>query len=101
MPQHNAVISLVATNQSASSEPAGAHIGWQGTKDWYKPDLYVLAVGVSKYNDKNLNLTYPDEDADDFVKVMKEEEGGLYNHVYVREMSNDHATRDEIRRGLS
>jgi WD40 repeat protein len=101
MPQHNAVISLVATNQKASSEPAVAHIGWQGAKDWYKPDLYVLAVGVSKYNDKTLNLTYPDKDADDFVKVMQEEEGGLYNQVYVRELDDDQATRDEIRKGLS
>jgi WD40 repeat protein len=101
MPQHNAAISLVATNQKASSEPAVVHIGWQGAKDWYKPDLYLLAVGVSKYNDKKLNLTYPDKDADDFVKVMQEEEGGLYNHVYVRELPDDRATRDEIRKGLS
>lgn len=45
MPPHNAVISLVAANEKASSEAAVVHIGWQGAKDWYKPDLYVLAVG--------------------------------------------------------
>jgi hypothetical protein len=78
MPQHNAIISLVAANEKASSEAAVVHIGWQGAKDWYKPDLYVLAVGVSKYNDKNLNLTYPDKDAEDFVKVMRAQAGGLY-----------------------
>ena len=89
MPEHNALISVIATNQKASSEPAVVHIGWQGTRDSYKPDLYLLAVGVSKYNDKNLNLTYPDKDADHFVKVMQEEEGGLYNHVYVFELPDD------------
>jgi hypothetical protein len=56
MPQHNAVISLVAANEKASSDAAVVHIGWQGAKDWYKPDLYVLAIGVSQYKDKNLNL---------------------------------------------
>jgi hypothetical protein len=84
MPPHNAVISLVAANEKASSEAAVVHIGWQGAKDWYKPDLYVLAVGVSKYHDENLNLTYPDKDADDFVKVMQAQAGGLYSHVYSR-----------------
>jgi hypothetical protein len=101
MPQHNAVISLVAANEKASSEAAVVHIGWQGAKDWYMPDLYVLAVGVSKYHDENLNLTFPDKDAEDFVKVMQAQEGGLYSHVYSRDLPDDHATREEIRKGLN
>ncbi|MGC2221609.1 MAG: caspase family protein [Methylocella sp.] len=101
MPQRNAVISLVAANENASSEAAVVHIGWQGTKDWYKPDLYVLAVGVSKYNDKNLNLTYPDKDAEDFIKVMQAQEGGLYSHVYSRDLPDGQATREEIRKALN
>jgi WD40 repeat protein len=101
MPQHDAVISLVAANEKASSEPAVVHIGWQGAKDWYKPDLYVLAIGVSQYKDKKLNLIYPDKDAEDFVKVMKEQEGGLYKNVYVHKLPDDRATRDEIRKGLN
>jgi hypothetical protein len=101
MPQHNAVISLVASNEKTSSEAAVVQIGWQGVKDWYKPDLYVLAVGVSKYSDKNLNLTYPDKDAEDFVKVMQAQAGGLYKNVYIRDLPDDHATRDDIRKGLN
>jgi hypothetical protein len=100
MPQHNAVISLVAANEKASSEPAVVHIGWQGAKDWYKLDLYVLAVGVSKYHDENLNLTFPDEDAEDFVKVMQAQEGGLYSHVHSRDLPDGHASREDIREGL-
>ena len=101
MPQHNAVISLVAANEKASSEAAVVHIGWQGAKDWYKPDLYVLAVGVSKYHDENLNLTFPDKDAEDFVKVMQAQEGGLYSHVYSRDLPDGQATREGIRKGLN
>jgi hypothetical protein len=99
MPPHNAVISLVAANDKASSEAAVVHIGWQGAKDWYKPDLYVLAVGVSKYHDENLNLTYPDKDADDFVKVMQAQAGGLYSHVYSRDLPDDLATREGDTKG--
>ena len=103
MPAHNAVISLVAANEKASSEAAIVHVGWQGAKDWYKPDLYVLAVGVSKYKDKNLDLTYPEKDAEDFVKVMQPQEGDgrLYGHVYYRDLPGERATREEIRKGLS
>jgi len=102
MPQHDAVISLVAKNEKASSEAAVVNIGWHGAKDWYKPDLYVLAVGVSKYHDENLNLTFPHKDAEDFVKVMQAQAGGgLYHHVYPRSLPNDCAIREEIRKGLN
>ena len=101
MPQRDAVISLVASNEKAPSEAAIVHVGWNGPKDWYKPDLYVLAVGVSKYKDKSLNLMYPEKDAEDFVKVMQPQEGGLYGHVYYRGLPGDHATREEVRKGLS
>jgi WD40 repeat protein len=101
MPARNAVISLVAANEKASSEAAIVHVGWQGAKDWYKPDLYVLAVGVSKYKDKSLNLMYPEKDAEDFVNIMRPQEGGLYGHVYYHDLPGEHATREEIRKGLS
>lgn len=103
MPAHNAVISLVAANEKGSSEPAIVHVGWQGTKDWYKPDLYVLAVGVSNYKDKSLNLMYPEKDAEDFVKVVEPQEGQgrLYGHVYYHDLPSERATREEIRKSLS
>jgi uncharacterized caspase-like protein len=100
IPQHDAVISLVATNEKASSEPSLVHIKWRGATDWYKPNLYVVAVGVAKYNDENLNLIYPDKDAEDFVKVMQAQEGALYKRVFSRDLVNGHATREEIREGL-
>jgi WD40 repeat protein len=101
MPQHNAKISLVAANAQSTSEAAVVNVGWQGEKDWYKPDLYVLAVGVAHYKENSLNLSYPAKDAADFAKVARAQEGGLYNHVQVHELPNQTATREEIRKGLS
>ncbi len=101
MPQHNAVISLVAANAQTVSEAAVVHVGWHGEKDWYKPDLYVLAVGVAHYKDAGLNLKYSAKDAADFVSLAREQEGGLYNHVEVRDLEDGHATREDIRKGLS
>lgn len=101
MPQHNAVISLVAANAQTTSEAAVVHVGWQGDKDWYKPDLYVLAVGVAHYKDAALKLVYPAKDAADFGRLMQAQEGGLYNHVELRELPDEHATREDIRKGLN
>ncbi len=101
MPQHDAVLSLVAANAQATSEAAVVHIGWKGEKDWYKPNLYVLAVGVANYDDTTLNLKYSAKDAADFAAMAREQAGGLYNHVEVRELQDGHATREEIRKGLS
>jgi Caspase domain len=101
MPEHNATISLVAANAQTKSEAAVVNIGWQGEKDWYKPDLYVLAVGVAHYRDPGLKLSYPAKDAADFAAMAKAQAGGLYNHVEVRELPDEHATREEIRKGLS
>jgi uncharacterized caspase-like protein len=74
-----------------------------GAKDWYKPDLYVLAIGVSKYKDESLNLMYPEKDVKDFVKVVQPQEGTghLYGHVYYHDLPGEKANREEIRKGLS
>jgi Caspase domain len=101
MPPHDAVISLVAANEKASSEPAVVHIGWHGPKDWYKADLYVLAIGVSQYADNNLNLIFPHKDAENFIEVMQAQEGGLYKRVFSRSLPNRQATREAVRKGLN
>ncbi|HME26806.1 MAG TPA: caspase family protein [Acetobacteraceae bacterium] len=101
MPQHNAKISLVAANAQTTSEAAVVNVGWQGEKDWYKPDLYVLAVGVAHYKDASLTLKYSAKDAADFAIIARAQAGGLYNHVEVRELEDEHATLAEIRKGLS
>lgn len=101
MPQHTAKISLVAANAETTSEAAVVNVAWQGERDWYKPDLYVLAVGVARYKDTSLMLKYSAKDAADFANMARAQAGGLYNHVEVRELEDEHATLAEIRKGLS
>ncbi|HXZ00789.1 MAG TPA: caspase family protein [Stellaceae bacterium] len=101
MPRHDAAISLVAANAQATGEADVVHVGWHGEKDWYKPDLYVLAIGVAHYRDTSLDLHYPAKDAADFAKLAKAQEGGLYGHVEVHVLPDKDATREGIRRGLS
>jgi uncharacterized caspase-like protein len=58
--------------------------------------LYLLSVGVSKYKEKNIALTYPAKDAKDFAEAMKLQAGKLYKDVVVRVRTDELATRDNI-----
>jgi WD40 repeat protein len=104
IPPKDAVISVIAVNQHGSSEPAIFRSNWEGIPDWYKPSLYVLAVGVSDYRFKDLNLKYAHKDALDFVDSIKEQEGGLYKKVTFKLLISgdgvEYASKEAILDGL-
>jgi len=56
MPEKDAEISIIAENRHGASEPATVSVKWSGkTKEdefTIKPKLFVLAIGVSKYENK-------------------------------------------------
>ena len=64
LPPKDATVSLKAYNNNGSSEPAQLQITWLGAGAVAKPNLYVLAVGVSKYEKaQNIDLKFADKDA--------------------------------------
>jgi uncharacterized caspase-like protein len=99
IPEKDTEISVIAENKYAASEPATVKLKWAGkVKDEFiiKPKLYVLAIGVSKYEDKNLTLQFAAKDAKDFAESLLKEKGGLYRDVVVKVLTDEKATRDEI-----
>lgn len=100
VPPEDAVISLIARNEHGSSEPARHVVNWSGDADWYKPKLYVLAVGISVYQDAAYSLNYAAKDARDFVEAIKAQEGGLYRRVSVRFLPDREARKGAILDGL-
>jgi WD40 repeat protein len=100
IPEKDAEISIIAENKYAASEPATVKLRWSGKvkEDEFtvKPKLYVLAIGVSKYEDKNLTLQYAAKDAKDFAESLLKQKGGLYRDVVVKMVIDEKATRDEI-----
>ncbi|GAB4408069.1 MAG: hypothetical protein OHK0039_10960 [Bacteroidia bacterium] len=69
-------------------------------KDPYKPDLYILAVGVSQYQDSSIRLTYAHSDAGAVARKFALLQGSLYNHIEVRTLLDEEATLVNIRRGI-
>ncbi len=101
VPERDSTVSLIAVNANGRSEPANLEVKWEGRPDWRKPRLYVLAIGVSEYSDSSIeNLVYADQDAEDFVKAIKRQQGGLYKEVVPMLRRNHEATRSEVLDGL-
>jgi hypothetical protein len=100
IPEKDTEISIIAENRHGASEPATVSLKWSGKvkEDEFiiKPKLYVLAIGVSKYEDKNLTLGFAAKDANDFAESFLKQRGGLYRDVVVRMLIDRKATRDEI-----
>ena len=103
IPRRDCEVAIITENRNAASEPARVRLSWGGSKEdefTIQPRLYLLAVGVSSYKDKELTLKYAAKDARDFAAAMQKQKGGLYRDVAVRLLADEKATKDEILDGL-
>jgi WD40 repeat protein len=104
IPERESQISIIAENKFSASEPATVRLKWRGKvqKEEFviKPKLYVLAVGISRYEDKNLTLDFAAKDASDFAEAIQKQKGDLYRDVAIKLLANEKATKDEILDGL-
>jgi uncharacterized caspase-like protein len=65
-----------------------------------RPNLYVLAVGVARYANSDLDLLFPAKDARDIAEVLRKQEGGRYKNVFSRTVTDADATQQAIAKGL-
>ncbi|MBA4392138.1 MAG: hypothetical protein C0407_01165, partial [Desulfobacca sp.] len=100
IPEKDTEISIIAENDYATSEPKTVSLKWSGKIQeeafTIKPKLYVLAIGVSKYEDKNLILGFAAKDAKDFAESLLKQRGGLYRDVVLKVLTDQMATKEEI-----
>ncbi|UZR94721.1 caspase family protein [Chondrinema litorale] len=61
-----------------------------------KPNLYVLSVGVSNFQNSQYNLNFADDDAVGVVSAFKGKHKELYGNVFTRELVNEQATKENI-----
>jgi len=108
LPQNDAEIQMIAQNKNGFSSPVTLRVTWAGKKaapgsaedNNFKPKLYVLAVGVSKYKNPYYNLGLAAKDATDFAAALMKQKGKLYGDVVVKLLTDDKATKDEVLDGL-
>jgi len=101
VPPEDAEIAVIAkTANGRPSQPGTIRMRWRGVTDAFKAKLYVLAIGISRYEHYG-NLQYADRDAVDFVNQMKRQKGGLYKDVAVHSLVNEQANARAVRLGLN
>ncbi len=61
-----------------------------------RPSLYMLSIGVSKYQDEQYNLSVADSDARELAATFKDTEGGIFGDVEVRTLTNEQADKNGI-----
>ena len=100
IPRRDLKVSVIAYNGHGASEPASVHLQWRGPGTDPKLTLYVLAIGISNYKDKKVQLHFAAKDADDFVALARTQKGGLYEEVIAHpphgSLRDDEATRDAV-----
>ncbi len=92
------IINIMARNRHALSSPVTVTVHRKRThkKNIYKPDLYVIAIGVSEYKNKSYNLGVADKDALAISKLFHTQKGKVYNNVEIKTLTNERATKDNI-----
>ncbi len=105
MPEQDSEVSIIAENRFAASVPATIRLKWHGaapTTEAFviQPKLYVLAIGVSQYQNPSYSLKFAAKDAQDFAAAATIQKGLLYRDVVVKVLTDQHANKDEILDGL-
>lgn len=89
------IIQIRAENESALSDPITVNVYKSNQlKDIYKPDLYVLSIGVSQYQNSHYNLQYAHKDAKAIVDMFNKQK--VYKNVHHKLLTNESASRDNI-----
>ena len=102
VPEKDCTVTLLAENKFGTSVPASLDLHWKGkvADDALKPKLYVLAVGVSKYNNPDFNLNFAAKDATDFATSLEAQKGKLYREVVTKIIIDENATKENVLDGL-
>ena len=66
------------------------------TRQGKMPTLWAVVVGVSRYQDEQLNLRYADRDARAFYDFLRTPAGGGLDDEHIVLLTNEQATHDQI-----
>jgi hypothetical protein len=95
------LISIKAKNKYAYSDEVYINAYKKSKiKDIYKPTLYLLSIGVSKYKDSQYNLKFAHKDSNAIAKLFDNQKGKIYKDVKIKNLTNQSATSDNILDGL-
>jgi WD40 repeat protein len=96
------VLEVLAKTSASSSNPATISITRKAPKkaDPFRPNLYVLAIGVSDYERDELDLRFAHADAEAIARAFKTQQGRLFGEVKTKVLTDSQATKGEVLDGF-
>lgn len=92
-------IAIFAAHRNASATSAERAVVFEST-EWLKPNLYVVAIGISDYQKPGLKLDFADDDARAVSDLFATQKGRLFKNVDIKSCVNETADRGNIIRSL-
>jgi WD40 repeat protein len=92
------VVTVEAENRESTSGPRQLQVHRTSqSKNPPQGKLYVLAIGISNYQDPKFKLSFAHKDASDFVDAWKRQAGRLYSEVEAKLVTDRDATVEGIK----
>ncbi len=91
----NSVQVSALNSQGVESLQTTFQIAYTPSAPQMKPDIYVVAIGVSTYQDKNHSLQYADRDADALLAFLQQHHDH-YATVHPLVLNNERANKADI-----
>ncbi len=91
-------ISVQAFNGSNTVQSRLKSVGFRSSLPPREPHLYILAVGIDKYQDQTINLKYARKDAEDIRNMLLRQSAGFYHprNIHPRLMTDSEATKHNL-----
>ena len=99
IPGENVIMATAYNSNNFASKQAIAYVYCE-SKESKKPDLYMLGVGISRYNDSTLDLKYASIDAQEFIHTIESGGKKLFDSIHVTMLQDDEATGGNIFREM-
>jgi WD40 repeat protein len=90
----NKITAIAITSNQVESDPVSVSVIYNSESS--NSDLYIFSIGINNYKNTNYQLDYAVKDAKDFTHSINREAEALFDHVYVKELYNDKATKNSI-----
>ncbi|MBN2683402.1 MAG: caspase family protein, partial [Bacteroidales bacterium] len=88
----NKVQVSVLNQAGAESYKESFYINCEAGKE--QPDLYLITLGGSKYQNESFNLTYASKDAGDLAEVFKK--SSVYKNIFTKTLINEQLTKENV-----
>lgn len=91
-------ISVAAFNQDNTVQSYMKTVKFNSTVKPREPHLYILSIGIDKYNDGSINLKYAAKDASDLEQALLRQSATVYKprNIHYELLADDKATKKNI-----